>query len=135
MSTSASLLSFQAVSKVVPESSGPAFEITSMFGYLAWTAARNCLKRAKNSSGRFSSLPTSRWVRWKGFGWPITARFLPHSLVTGPLANSMRSRVSWMWRLRSASSSVALFWPQPVTSAGTTGSGIAPMSSANWKYS
>ena len=40
-----------------------------------------------------------------------------------------------MCRCSSASSSVARFCPQPVTSAGTTGSGIAPMSSANWKYS
>jgi hypothetical protein len=40
-----------------------------------------------------------------------------------------------MCRWSSASSSVARFCPQPVTSAGTTGSAIAPMSSANWKYS
>ncbi len=106
-----------------------------MYGYAAWIAARNWVKRAKNSVGRFSSLPTSMWVRWKGLGWPISARSLPHVEVTGPLANSTRSRVSWMCRLSSAGSSTALFWPQPVTRAGTTGSGIAPMSSARRKYS
>lgn len=106
-----------------------------MSGYLASIAARNFWKRAKNSFGRFSSLPTARCVRRKGLGWPISARFLPHLLVTGPLANSMRSRVSWMCRWSSASSSVARFWPHPVTRAGTTGSGIAPMSSEKRKYS
>ncbi len=135
MATPASRLSCQAVSKVAPESSGPELETTVTSGYVASMAARNCSKRAKNSLGRFSSLPTSRWVRWKGLGWPISARFLPHSLVRGPLANSMRSRVSWMCRFSSASSSTALFWPQPVTRAGTTGSGMAPMSSAKRKYS
>ncbi|MDQ0682665.1 hypothetical protein QFZ56_001628 [Streptomyces achromogenes] len=109
--------------------------MTVTSGYLASTAVRNSLNRAKNSVGRFSSLPTSRCVRWKGLGWPIWARFLPQVEVTGPLANSMRSRVSWMWRLSSASSTTALFWPQPVTRAGTTGSGIAPTSSAKRKYS
>ncbi|CAM5691089.1 hypothetical protein SALBM217S_08937 [Streptomyces griseoloalbus] len=106
-----------------------------MSGCSASTAARKRWKRAKNSRGRFSSLPTAMWVRWKGLGWPISARRPPHVDVVGPLANSIRSRVSWMCRFSSASSSVALFWPQPVTRAGTTGSGMAPTSSAKRKYS
>ena len=70
-----------------------------------------------------------------GFGCPISARLRPQVESAGPFANSIRSSVSWMCRCSNAGSFVARFCPQPVTSAGTTGSGMAPMSSENWKYS
>ncbi|CAM5417182.1 hypothetical protein SALBM311S_12810 [Streptomyces alboniger] len=70
MATFASRFSCQAVSNVEPVSSGPELEITVTSGYFASMAVRNCVNRVKNSFGRFSSLPTSRWVRWNGFGPP-----------------------------------------------------------------
>jgi hypothetical protein len=108
---------------------------TVIDGYFAVIAARNFSNRSKYASGRFSSLPTARWVSPNGRGCPISARTAPQVDVFGPVANSIRSRVSWMCRRSSASSSVARFCPHPVTRAGTTGRAIAPMSSANWKYS
>ena len=87
-------------------------------GVLGLDGVRNCCELAKNSSGRFSSLPTPMWSGRTASGGPSASAACAPRSTARPLANSMRSRVSWMWRCSSASSTVALFWPQPVTSAG-----------------
>ncbi|CPU59550.1 Uncharacterised protein [Mycobacteroides abscessus] len=84
----------------------------------------------------FSSLPSPTYFRPNGSGWPSSARTAPHSVVTSPLANSIRSTVSSTHRWICAGSVISgMVLPQPLAPTDTTGSGVAPRSSARRKYS
>ena len=49
---------------------------------------------AKDYDRADCSFPIPMNLRLNGSGWPISARSLPHSVLTSPFANSMRSRAS-----------------------------------------
>jgi hypothetical protein len=106
-----------------------------MSGYAASTAALNFGKFASNVVV-FSSLPRPIMSRPNGSGCPSPARTAPHSVSTPPLANSIRSTVSWTQRSIDAWSFISgMVLPQPLAPTERTGSGSAPRSSASSKYS
>ena len=120
---------------MAPVSSGPELQMIVMSGYRATIAARNTGKLASNVVGVL--LVADRDVRQ-----PERLRVTQRGALRapggrpGPLANSMRSRVSCTCRCEQRRVVIARLCAAAGDAApGTTGSGMAPMSSANCMYS
>ena len=80
-------------SKSFPSELGPELPMILISGYLARMAFTNGSRRS-GYNGPHCSLPIAINFRLKEAGCPISARILPHWEVTGPLANSIKSKAS-----------------------------------------